>query len=346
MDEIKPDTRKVIKISRKKFVVVTIIVVIVLIFLGILSLSKSRTIYTEMGNAPSVSSLSENLDRSKSAEMMPNYYDGGYGQPSVTDTREFLKTSYSATIKTRDVSGVVKDVKNVIKGSDGRIDNFYSSEKRGQISFVVPKSKFDAFRDEIEAITHSKLYSENISSQNLLSQKQSIEEQTNSIVKTLGDLNKEKETIATKHNQIISPINNELSRIQTELITIRANISNTSDSSAILALRNQETILINEDTVQRQKLSTENSNYLAQKQNLEYLIANYNESLTSVNKQDSQFTDNIETVNGSINVNWVSLWEITKIFSPIHPVIIIIILIFLIWICLKRRGYIPRIEWL
>ena len=344
MDEIKQNTGKVIRISRKKFIVVTIIVVLVLIFLGVLSLSRSRIIYTEMGNTPDASSLSGNLDRSKSVEIMPDYY-GGYGQPSVTDTREFLKTSYSAVIKTRDVSDVVKDVKNIIKGADGRIDNFYSSEKRGQISFVVAKSKFDAFRDEVEAVTHSKLYSENISSQNLLSQKQSIEEQTNSIVKTLGDLNKEKEALTVKHNQIVGPINNEILRIQIELAAIRLNISNTSDSSAILALRNQETILVNEDATQRQKLSAENNNYLVKKQNLEDLITNYNESLTSVNKQDSQFTDNIETVNGSIYVNWVSLWEIAETFSPIPPVIIIIILIFLIWICLKRKGYLPRVEW-
>jgi hypothetical protein len=81
-----------------------------------------------------------------------------------------------------------------------------------------------------------------------------------------------------------------------------------------------------------------------QKQNLDNLIANSNNNLTNINKQDSQFTDNIETVNGSINVNWVSLWEIATIFSPISPVIIIIILIILIWIILKRSGFIPRIE--
>jgi len=112
-----------------------------------------------------------------------------------------------------------------------------------------------------------------------------------------------------------------------------------------VTLRNQETSLVNQDAIQRQKLNTENSNYSTQKQNLENLIANHDGNLTDVNKQNAQFTDNIETVNGFINVRWVSLWEIATIFSPISPIIIIIILIIIVWIYLRHIGYIPRVEW-
>lgn len=346
MDEInkgkKPDTRRVIRISRTKFIIVSIVVIIV----AFLWYSSTRILYNTFGtsSAPAMQGVS-NLSSESTRSMPDSYYPVNPQTPSITDTREFLKTSFSATIKTRDVPGVVTDVKNIIKGADGRIDNIYSSEKSGQISFVVAKSKFDAFRNEIEAITHEKLYSESVSSQNMLSQKQGIEGQTSNIVNTLDNLTQQKDALTTKHNQAINSIKSELARIQAELVTVRANIWNATDPQVISSLRNQETSLVNQDAVQRQRTITENNSYSTQKQNLDSLIANYNSSLTDVNKQDSQFTDNIETVNGTIYVNWVSLWELAKIFSPISPIIIIIILIILAWIYLKHIGYIPRVEW-
>jgi len=223
MDEIdnetKLDTRRVVKISRVKFIITTIIMIIVII-VGFLWYSSTRILYnTSSGvSTQSDSSLGSESTKSKSDVYYPEYQQ----QPSISDTREFLKTSFSATIKTRDVQEVVTDVKNIIKGADGRIDNLYSSEKSGSISFVVAKSKFDAFKGEIEALTHKKLYTESISSQNLLSQKQNIEEQTNNIVNTLADLNKQKEALTTKHNQTVNSISNELSRIQTELVLLKS----------------------------------------------------------------------------------------------------------------------------
>jgi Ca2+/Na+ antiporter len=141
-----------------------------------------------------------------------NSYDGsynkGYGNPSISDTREFLKTSYASEIKTRDVSDTVKDVKNSVKGADGRIDSLESSEKYGYISFVVPKSKFEAFRDEIESLTHEKLYTEDISSKNLLTQKQGIEEQETDVNYRLTNIQIEKERITNPFTDIRNRINN------------------------------------------------------------------------------------------------------------------------------------------
>ncbi len=358
MDEniqtLKIDSRKVIKVSKKKIKIVFIILgILVLLVLGafffrIFGFNGGRYGATLEQLDPSmVPSLPNTMeyDNSGSRDMMitSNYYPD-YQKPTISDTREFLKTNFSASIKTRDVKNVVQEVTNIVKGSDGRIDSSDSTEKYGRISFVVPKSKFESFQDQIENIAHKKLYTENISSQNLLNQKQNIEEQTGNIVNTLGNLQNQKATLLTNHNQTVSTINKELSRLKSELVSLRAVIAQTTDPLVLAPLRVQESTLLKQEVAQKQKLSTENSTYTIQNQNLDNLINNSNNNLTEVNKQDSQFTDNIETVEGYVGVEWINLWQMAKIFSPIHPTFIIIILLIITWIILKRKQKIPRIE--
>ena len=108
-------------------------------------------------------------------------------------------------------------------------------------------------------------------------------------------------------------------------------------------LRNQENSLIASETAEKQKLNAENNSYATKNSNLQNQIANAEQDLNNVNKQDNNFTNNIETVNGYVSASWVSLWGLAVIFSPIHPTFIIIILIIAIWYYLKRKNYIPKI---
>ncbi|MFA5022661.1 MAG: DUF4349 domain-containing protein [Candidatus Paceibacterota bacterium] len=332
---------KVIRISRRKLVVLAVIIVIVIILgwivLSSMSSARNRASF-DIGNAPTA------LDGGSlvTTSIAPSDYYGEQ-KSSIADTREFLKTSYSATIKTRNVAEKIKDVRNAVKGADGRVDNFYSSEKRGSLTFVVAKSKFEELRSEIEGLDYAKLYVESISSQNLLSQKQRIENQTENVLTNLETLSKQKQDLITKHTQSVNSISKELTRIRTELADVRATLSEETDSSVIVLLREQETSLIGQEGTQKQRLNTENSNYAVQSQNLERLTANANNNLTNVNKQDTQFAENIETVNGTVSVVWVSWWQLVKIYSPISPIIIIIILVVIIWIIGRRRGYLPKI---
>ena len=282
-------------------------------------------------------------DNVVSNKMTSESYPGRGSQPTISDTREFLKTNYSATIKTRNVASMIRDVKNAVAGADGRIDNLYSSEKRGNIGFVIAKSEFESFRSEIESLTYAKLYTENVSSQNLLTQKQRIEEQTSNVLSSLADLQEQKEDLNLSHTQSVMAINKEIARIQTELVAVRLNIANETDSSVIVLLRDQENSLLGQEAIQRQKLNTENVNYSAKSKNLQNLIDNKNDNLTKISERDDQFMDNIETVSGSVSVNWVSLWQLSKIYSPVHPAFIIIVLVVIAWIFLRRKGYLPKI---
>jgi len=250
--------------------------------------------------------------------IYPDYYRQN---PDITDTRQFLKTSYSADIKTRDVKDIVRDVRGIIRDVDGRIDNSQESEKYSYVSFVVPTSKFEAFRDEIESLTYAKLITVNVSSENLLGQKQSIEEQTRSATSTLANLEKQKKALTTRHNQTLAGMNAELDTLQNQVPypTERA------------------------DTI-KQSIDNENKSYNSQNQNLTNQIDAYKATITWIEKQDTQFGNNIETVNGYISVNWISYWQMARIISPIHPSILLIILILVLWKVLILSKVVPKIE--
>lgn len=357
---MEPTPRKVIHLSKKRVIIVGIIIIIVL--WGLFNLMGILTGVKTGGSvaAPCLPGWSiDNLGRctpgssgsgammgltnpggsGDSAMMYPNYQGNN---PTVEDTREFLKTSYSATIKSRDVSKTVRDVKSVVRDFDGRIDQTNSSEKYGYVSFVVEKDKFDSFRDEIENLTHRKLYTENVSSQNLLSQKQVIEQQTNSATDLYTQLIQNKKSIDLKHTQTIASINKELASVANDLTIVRTTISVVEDPDQLVALRNQEATLVNRQISLKQQQTAENNNYTNQIASINNQIDNATATLDNLDAQDTQFTNTVETVTGTINVNFISLWEMAKIFSPVHPTIIILVLCLIaLWSFLKKG---PKIE--
>ena len=317
--------QKTVKVSRKKF----FWVVIILVLIGLWWAYKEPRYGispTMMGGGYGASDSVSSPVSSPGAPMMekvgnmiyPDYYRQDL---DITDTRQFLKTSYSADIKTRDVKNIVRDVRGIIRDVDGRIDNSQESEKYSYVSFVVPKSKFDSFRDEIESLTYEKLITVNVSSENLLGQKQSIEEQMQSATSTLANLQKQKTALTARHNQTLASMNAELTILESQV---------PYPTNAVL--------------IQKEKIDSENRSYSLQNQNLTNSIDQYKALITGIEKQDTKFANNIETVNGYISVSWVSLWQMAKILSPIHPSIVLIILILVLWKVLSLSRVVPKIE--
>ncbi len=338
----KQDAKKIVRLPRKKFLTVTAIILVVLILLAF-GMIFMRGKWNPLGNdillAPSADSLGI-LYSGKS----PQNYNGGNPQPSITDTREFLKINYSASIKTRNVDEVINNVQNIVKGSDGRVDSVYSSKRSGYIGFVVAQSKFDAFKSQIENLTNKKLYTENISSENLLGQKQGINAQTGNSANTLANLKAQKISLDARHTQTLNYIVVEIARLETDLASTRTSIATTTNSQTLAKLKDKESSDIRQVAAQQKLMDAENSSYEIKSQNIESLKNNENGNGIDGNIQGSQFTGNIETVNGYVSANWASLWEMARIFSPIPPIIIIIILIIIIIFCLRRYSRIPRIE--
>ena len=333
------NNQKVIKISKKKFIITLVILVALgFVFYGVIlsSLNSARR-RVEVGGSMS---SSENYGAPVS-QSMPDYYRE---QNDITDTREFLKTSYSSTLQTRDVPEVTKDVKNAIREAEGRIDNLTSSTKYSSITFVVPKSRFEEFRSEVESFALAKLYIENISAQNLLNQKQSIEERTKVNSENLVELEKRKQSLLTAHALAISNINKELLVTQSQLVLVRQQKLLTDDSTQYNFLLGQETMLAQTELNLKQKQEAENRIYASQNQTVTNQINQVNGGLTNLTQEDTNFANNIETVNGRVNIEWISVWNLMKVYAPIHPTLIIIVILLLCRWYFVRKGYLAKIE--
>lgn len=346
MSEIAPSGQRVIRISKKK-----LIVGILLLFVaaGVLVawLKVKRGYYDDYGPMyqayPSVGSGGSSYQESPIV-YPPSYYDYKTNTENISDTREFLKTNYSAELKTRDVREVAKDVRAAVRDVGGRIDNSRVSEKSAHISFVVPESEFESFREEIESLVHKKLYFETVSSENLLGQKRSIEDRTEAENNYLRGLQAEKQELDKTHATRLASLNRDIAATQVRLTELRQQIAQTENRDQLNALRDEEDTLIAKEATLRRSKDLENTSYASRNSDIESRIRGSESNIEFLRKEDVAFADNIATVTGSVSVTWTGWWEIARLISPIHPGIIIAVLVLLLFYYLRHKRYIPRVE--
>ncbi len=286
------------------------------------------------------------LSRGYSNEGIPTLsFSDDRSSSSITDTREFMKTSYSGNIQSRDVKDTTRDVRGIIRDSGGRIDSEDVNEKFGYISFVVPKSELNNFLDEISTIAHKKLYSEGTSSQNLLSQKQNIEEQGNIATQSIIELQNNLKATSVRETATLANLNRELVSVRNQFNATKKTIAETVGNNPELLTdlylqeyQQQEQVNQIMQTIENEKIQ-----YKQQKNALEQKISESQKVLQGVTVQDSKFNENIETVEGSITIRWISLWKLMTVFSPINPIFIISILLVLFWYLLRKLNKVPMI---
>lgn len=227
----------------------------------------------------------------------------------VTDTREFLKVYYNANMRTRDVQGLTRSVVTTVRGYDGRIDQESSSPQYGSVSFVVSQSKYDAFRGELESLVGSRFLTVNISSQNLLPQKQSIEEQQKQADTSLADYKTARQNIVSAHTSTLKSLQSQIDAISSRLAVLRAQTQTYDIQVQIQSLSNDLYAL-------NQQLANENASYSAQLKNADANIKYAQDWQKAVQTQDQNLLDNVATVNGTVSIQWISLWEMAQLYLP------------------------------
>lgn len=287
--------------------------------------------YAESSGAPvSVQGTMMARDTADSRVYYPPY---PYPSPDVpvTDTREFLKVNYNASMLTRDVQGLTRRVETTVRGYDGRVDQESSSPQSGYVSFVVPASKYDAFRIELEGLVDSRFLTVNVSSQNLLPQKQSIEEQQKQADGALADQKAARQNLVNAHASTVRLLQSQIDADAQELASLRAQTLTYEIQAQIQAVSDDWTLL-------KQRLANENASYSAQLKNADANIKNAQDWQTAVQKQDTALMDNVATVSGSVSLRWISLWEMVQLYLPGYWIpTIFAVLAFLSYLWDRRR---------
>ncbi|MCR4281003.1 MAG: DUF4349 domain-containing protein, partial [Candidatus Kaiserbacteria bacterium] len=224
---------------------------------------SAETVPPSPAGAPMMDTGASNVSY-KDGMMVPDRYPYPYPYPNpdvpVTDTREFLKVYYNASMQTRDVQGLTRRVVTTVRGYDGRIDNESSSQQYGYVSFVVPQSKFEAFRDELEGLVNSRFLKVNISSQNLLPQKQSIEEQQKQADSALADYKTARQQVVAAHASAVKSLQSQIDTYTQMLASLRAQVQSPQVQAQIQDISNSLVSL-------NQQITNENSSYASQLKN-------------------------------------------------------------------------------
>ncbi len=278
-----------------------------------------------------VSTMPMSVQSKMGEGMRPDYYP--YPTPNVpaTDTRELLKVHYNASMQTRGVQKLTRHVETTVRGHGGRIDQISSSPKSGYVSFVVPMSKYEAFRTELEGLVGSRFLTVNIQSQNMLPQKQSIEEQQTQADKTVSDYKAERQRLVNTHASAVKSLQSQIDADAQELARLRAQTQTYDTQVQIQTVSDDWSSL-------KAQLSAENASYSWQLSDVDANIKFAQDWQTAVKTQDTALMDDVATVSGTVSISWISLWEMAQLYLPGYWIpAIFAVLAFLSYLYDRRR---------
>lgn len=280
----------------------------------------STTTTTSMPSlsSPSASTSSPVPQYNESAGKTQNvtiFPDLGVGQVPINDTREFLKINYSANLKTRNVNETVKNVEDVARTSNGRVDGSSDREGSSYVRFSVPAEKFEDFRNQIKGLVNIHLFTEEKSVTNMLSKKQDIEAGQNSTQTKINEIKSRKNKIVKNHNEITESFDEQLVSLEIEVrnLKIQYQTAKPAIKGVILArlaqITNQENAILldydAEDADFNVKVSVVNKE-----------LESAGATLDEINAQDVSFMQDIATVNGTIYIEHVNIYEFADAYIP------------------------------
>lgn len=280
---------------------------------GVPSDSSALGVATGLGIGPS------RLERVKSAigEMIapdrpypPDYY----GENDIRDTREYLKMSYYASIKTRHPDTLAERAQISIRGLGGRLDSSSISPENSYLSFVLPKANVSALREEVKMLAGARFVTENVSAQNLLPQKKQLEQDTESTATRLKEVEKARAELTRRHAAYVRELNQVIAKDNETVAALDAEAQTTADSARLAAIASEKAELLKDLRLEQQRLAHENRVYQDQLTQANSEIKNLNDQLDNLAKEDTHLAASVETVSGSLSFSHINYWGVVDIY--------------------------------
>lgn len=288
------------------------IMAVITLLIGVAPSFQVETFSTSMGSR-GLSDSSFSINEIERLQIFPSIYPNNENKTS--DTREFLKINYYATIQTRDVGEMVERVMSSVRIFGGRIDSLNNGEKYGNINFSIPADQFEIFKREIKSLTNAKLFVDGENSTNLLSQKQNIEAMQVQSEKTLTNLTKDRAQLNNSYSQVNSSYTKRVDNLDAESELLQIEWQN-AEYNRKLEINSRITQIQGERNTLESELAKEHRNYLSKLNDINKQIKNNEDGLVGIKQQDQNLLENVSMVNGSISFNWISLWKLVDLFTP------------------------------
>lgn len=257
------------------------------------------------------------------------YYSTGH----ATDTREFLKTNYSTSMRTRDVPALVRRVTTTVREYEGRIDEESASPTAGFVSFAVPAQSYEQFRASLERLVNHRFLTVHIQSSNLLPQKQNIEDTQKQIDTTVANYEKDKQTLASAHVSTVKILQSQIDAHEAQLTALSAQ-ENTYD------VRIQIQSTLDDLAIFKQQLADENVTYDAQLKSLDRSIADAQNWRDTLVQQERQLREEVAMVDGTVSIEWISIRDMVRAYVPDYaiPAIFAVLTVISYWWDRRRAA--------
>lgn len=281
-----------------------------------LSIPSTSSINNKVQMEMSNSDKSEKLYKESSAMKLGDIYNSVNSiQISPRDNREFLKTNYNANIKTRNIVDMIDEIEITVRGFSGRINSINSSEKNGYVSFSIPADQFEMFRNEIKSLTNAKLFVEEKNSTNMLPQKQYFEREHDQVSNNITDYKNQKAQLTKNNSQVVASYNSRISGLNEEMKFLQTEWTNATYNRRI-EINSRLTQIQEEKNIIQNELASENKNYNIKLISINQNIKNLEMNLQNIEQQDQNLVDDVATVDGTISLEWISLWKLVDTFIP------------------------------
>jgi len=226
--------------------------------------------------------------------------------PTVSDTREFLKIGYSASVQTQSVSKAGERVEVLVRGFGGRVDSASYSSESGYMSFVVPQDKFSQFRLALrEAVGGERFVFEHTNSENLLGQKQGLETEQTRTLEHLAELRTRLQSLASEHGAKVAALETEQRQNKSEQATV-IEMERLHPEQATVLVARLETLRRSARVISN-TLAAEQSSFSAQQNSLETEIRAAEQTARDLQGQTTELLEQVATVSGSVTLERIGL---------------------------------------
>ena len=115
--------------------------------------------------------------------------------------------------------------------------------------------------------------------------------------------------LVSTHASTVKSLQSQMDGADAQLASLRAQPQTYEVQQQILSVTNVQNSV-------RQQLAQENASYAAQLNSSDINIKQARDWQTAVKTQDQALLDNVATVNGSVSIQWISLWQLAQRYLP------------------------------
>ena len=149
----------------------------------------------------------------------------------------------------------------------------------------------------------------------------------------MDELKQDRTDLVKNHEEKVASLQKEVNRLNGIIYSLMGQRKDipTTDTIALQKINEQINYNLRLRNTQNESLNNENNQYQKNLNALDQRISAQENRLAVLDKQDTNLLNNVETVDGTISIRWISLFEIVNLYIPVYKTLIILFVLIIIF---------------